>query len=62
MRREATAGFEPAITVLQTAALPLGYVALMDAELYLPGRAGWPAEDRGLYSSQPCQIALLATA
>jgi hypothetical protein len=26
-RREATTGFEPVITVLQTAALPLGYVA-----------------------------------
>lgn len=25
---EATAGFEPAIEVLQTSALPLGYVAL----------------------------------
>lgn len=26
--REATAGFEPAIRVLQTRALPLGYVAI----------------------------------
>ncbi len=27
IKREATAGFEPAIGVLQTLALPLGYVA-----------------------------------
>lgn len=34
---EATGGFEPPIAVLQTAALPLGYVAVgwEDAELYL---------------------------
>jgi hypothetical protein len=32
---EATGGFEPPIAVLQTAALPLGYVATGDSELYL---------------------------
>ena len=42
---EATGGFEPPIAVLQTAALPLGYVAIgflacANAELYL-SRMGW---------------------
>jgi hypothetical protein len=30
---EATTGFEPVIAVLQTAALPLGYVAAVESEL-----------------------------
>jgi hypothetical protein len=32
MKLEATAGFEPAVEVLQTSALPLGHVALIGAE------------------------------
>jgi hypothetical protein len=32
--KEATAGFEPAIGVLQTPALPLGYVANMTLTLH----------------------------
>jgi hypothetical protein len=32
MREEATAGFEPAIGVLQTPALPLGHVATLVQE------------------------------
>ena len=31
-RREATAGFEPAIGVLQTPALPLGHVAIISVQ------------------------------
>ncbi len=41
MKREAGAGIEPAIEVLQTSALPLGYPANR------PGDSGWQARSKG---------------
>ena len=62
LEKEATGGFEPPIAVLQTTALPLGYVAggTLDAELYM--WIGVARERRMCHSSHPCLIALLAMA
>jgi hypothetical protein len=60
---EATGGFEPPIAVLQTAALPLGYVAGGETRILLKDNPwGMARAGRGVYSSPPCQIALLVTA
>ena len=63
---EATTGFEPVIAVLQTAALPLGYVAdggirNCNRSRRVAGLGAWPPGERDVYSSRPCPIALLAT-
>ena len=61
IRKEATGGFEPPIAVLQTAALPLGYVARRGTRnCTCWGGLRWPAQI--CHSSPPCLIALLATA
>ena len=59
---EATGGFEPPIAVLQTTALPLGYVAGNGAILPDGNLSGMALGWLGVYSSPPCQTARLATA